>query len=166
MAICKRINSIEGTWTYADMIGSIVTLRSLQCGNYFRFLESSSQDLTLEEIYFRVTLDGKISPVFKVKEFPDRLFSVRDMELVEINQVPSVKSICGEFLCGQAICGYDVSHDPSFDEIEGGLAVIDDSGNIITNRYIRFKDSTVEDPRTDKDQITDIDINFSGNVLD
>lgn len=65
MAICKRINSIEGTWTYADMIGSIVTLRSLQCGNYFRFLESSSQDLTLEEIYFRVTLDGKNIPSFQ-----------------------------------------------------------------------------------------------------
>lgn len=166
MGICKKIEYLDGTWSYNDMIGSTMRLKSVPCGNYFGYLSGPEQNLTLEEVYFKVSRDGKIFPVFKMKELPDRLFTPRDVEVIKVNPCLSVPAVCGEFICGHAICGYEVSSDASFEDKVDGLALVDENGNIIKDRYIRILASTTEDPNTDEDQITDIDINFNGNVLD
>ena len=101
-----------------------------------------------------------------MKEFPDKLFTPRDLEVIRINPCESATAICGQFICGQALCGYNVSSEGSFDDKIDGLALVDENGNIITDRYIRILESSTEDINTDEDRITDIDINIKGNVLD
>lgn len=167
MGICKKVEYLDGTWTYNDMIGSTMRLKSMPCGNYFSFLGGAAeQDLTLEEVYFKVSRDGKVFPVFKMKEFPDKLFTPRDLEVISVNPCAWVPAICGEFICGQTLCGYDVSSEGSFENKVDGLSLVDENGNIIKDRYIRILESSTEDVTTDEDQITDIDINIKGNVLD
>ncbi len=50
--------------------------------------------------------------------------------------------------------------------MSNGIAFIDEKGNIITNRIVRIVGANVEDINTDTNEITDIDVNFNGDILD
>lgn len=161
-----RIVSPSGIWEYDQLIGAKVVVKSLSVsGNFFNMCTGGRDLFTIEEIYFRISLDGKTITVIKLRELPDKIFTWKDLEVVEINSEKKYRPICNTFLCGQAICGYKVDTSPSYiDELKGGIVVLDDKGNVINNRYVRFVGADVEDPTTDSNNITDI--SFNGDVLD
>lgn len=165
----KRIVGPSGIWEYEQLLGAKVKLKSLPVSNFFGCMCSDSDTLTIKDIYFRISLDGKTITVLELAEYPGKIFTWKDVEVVDISSTAKFKAICGTFLAGQTLCGYKVSHEPSYlDDLTngGGIAVIDDSGKIIRGRYIRFIGADVEDPDTDTNEITDIDINLNGDVLD
>ena len=97
-------SNIEGTWSYKDLIGSKFKIKSVRLSYYgtlkkdcFHF---SGQTLTLKDIYFRASTDGKIIPLFRMEEICGKLFIPKDLELIEINPVPKIKTDCGKFTCG------------------------------------------------------------------
>ena len=105
-------SNIEGTWSYKDMIGSKFKLKSISLSyggvlnkcNPFRY---SEMELTLKDIYFRVSTDGKIIPLFRMEEVCGKLFLGKDLELVEISKASVDPKICGLFVAGPKnyICG-------------------------------------------------------------
>lgn len=103
-------SKIEGTWSYREMIGAKFRVKSLplsvggklQKGCGFRY---SNMILTLKDVYFRASTDGKVIPLFRMEEVCGRLFLPRDLELLEVNKIPGITSICGEFDCGRVPVG-------------------------------------------------------------
>lgn len=165
----KRIVGPSGVWEYDQLLGAKVILKSMPVSNFFGTMCSASDKLTIKDICFRISLDGKTITVIELEEYPGKIFTWKDLEIVEINTMTKLKPICGKVLCGQSICGYKVDTAPSYLEDlarGGGISVIDEKGNIITNRYIRILGADVENILTDPDEVTDIDINFNGDVLD
>ena len=72
-----------------------------------------------------------------------------------------------DLLTNQSICGYGVDTEASWiKDMSNGIAFIDEKGNIITNRIVRIVGANVEDINTDTNEITDIDVNFNGDILD
>jgi hypothetical protein len=103
-------SSIEGTWSYRDLIGSRFKLKSISFSLNKSLkkdcqLRFSEQELTLEEVYFRVTTDGKVFTLFKMKEVCGTLFLPRDVELLDINPVDTSNAVTGQFICGKVIVG-------------------------------------------------------------
>ena len=103
-------SKIEGTWSYREMIGAKFRVKSLplsiggklQKGCGFRY---SNMILTLKDVYFRASTDGKVIPLFRMEEVCGRLFLPRDLELLEVSKIPEITSICGEFDCGRIPAG-------------------------------------------------------------
>lgn len=169
MNICKgRVRGPSGIWKYNQLIGATVFIKSSPSCNFFS-LKDASKEYTIKNIYVKISLDGKAITVIEIEGIPGKVFTWRDLEIVRINCAAYKDAVCGEFLSGEALVGSGVSSEGSFGPDEGGLgdgvAVIDDKGNIIQGRYIRFVGADVEDPATDPDNITDISINASGDVL-
>lgn len=164
----KRIVGPSGIWDYDQLLGAKVIVKSMPISNFFGSMCSASDKLTIKDIYFRISLDGKAITVLELNEYPGKIFTWKDLEVVELNTSSKAKPICGTFLSGQAICGYKVDTAPTYldDVNSGGIAFIDENGNIINNRYIRIVGADVENLATDTDEITDIDINFNGDILD
>ena len=168
----KRIKDPSGNWELSQVLGAKVHIKSMPVSNFFCNMQGS--DLyTIENIYFRISLDGKTITVIELAEFPNKIFTWRDIEIVELStkSIYSDPATCGTFLCGGTILGNKVSLDPSYDDVlepgeSGGIAFIDENGNIISNRFVRILNADVEDPNTDPDSITDIKVNFDGDVLD
>lgn len=129
-------SSIEGTWSYKDMIGAKFKLKSLpisiggvlQRGCSFRY---SQMELTLMDIYFRVSTDGKVIPLFRMKEVCGKLFLPRDLELIEISPVLRTSTICGEFVCGnKTFVGTgtnDISSDGGYSDSNSDKSEIPDN---------------------------------------
>lgn len=167
----RRVKDPSGSWEYSQLLGAKVRVKSMPVSNFFCSINASDL-LTIDNIYFRVSLDGKTITVIELTEIPGKIFTWRDLEIVELNSrnLYQDPSLCGVFLCGVTLCGNKVSLEPSYDEnpleSSGGISVIDESGTIITNRYIRILNADVENPSTDKDEITDIKVNFDGDILD
>lgn len=165
----KKMKSIicspSGTWKYFDLMGAKVRLRSLPVSEAFGMMCSGQDSYTIEDIMFRIDLSGKGITIVKLKEFPDRVFTFRDLEIVSLNPQSRTKAICGTFTAGNAITGRGVSHDPSWEKVNG-IALIDENGNIVTDRYVRIANTDTEDINTDLDNITDLNVNFNGEILD
>lgn len=166
----KRVKDPSGNWDFLQLIGAKVHVKSVSITNFFCRINSSDL-FTIKNIYFRISLDGKAMTIIELAELPDKVFNWRDLEVVELNNknIYQDPAQCGMFLCGGTLCGNKVSLDPSYDEVntsEGGISYMDENGTIITNRYIRIVNADVEDLSTDKDNITDIKVNFDGDVLD
>ena len=138
-----------------------------------------SETYTVEDILFNVSIDGKMVPVIKLQEFTGRLFTMRDLVITDIEAVSEqINALCGVFLAGQTMVGLGVNQeqggDTSGDDGSGescsdcfeGVALIDENGNVIKNRYIKIANTTTEDPNTDPDDVTEIEINIVGNILD
>lgn len=161
----QRIVGPTGTWDYVQMLGAKVRIKSLPVSNFFGTMCSVADVLTVKDIYFRISLDGKVITVVELVEYPGKIFTWKDLEVVEVSVTAKFRPICGTFKCGQAICGYKVNQDASYGAGNvGGIAVIDENGNIISNRYVRFVGADVEDINQDNDTVTDI--NFNGDELD
>lgn len=98
-------SDIEGTWSYKDMRGSRVKLKSVSLSykgtinknSAFRY---AGMEMTIKDIYFRVSTDGKIIPLFRMEEVTGKLFLGRDLELIEISRTPSDPRVCGKFVTG------------------------------------------------------------------
>jgi hypothetical protein len=165
---CKNTGTtcISGVWSIDDLIGATVSIVASSCGDLgtFRVARDTDEEFVVDDVIFRITEDGKIMPGIVLEGIEGRIYNLREIKILAKAQ-PVLEAICGEFLCSQAMAGYgSTSSDAS--TTEGGLSVIDEAGNVISNRYIRLGSATVEDITTDEDEITDIDINVTGNVLD
>lgn len=103
-------SSIEGTWSYKELIGSKFRLKSIpisingvlqkKCN-----LKYSQMSMTLKDVYFRVSTDGKVYTLFRMEEVCGKLFLPRDLELIEINSFMPGSTKCGEFVCGRILVG-------------------------------------------------------------
>lgn len=163
----KRIQGPSGVWEYDQLLGAKVRLKSMPISNFFSCQGGVSEVFTIKDITFRISLDGKTITIIELSEMPGKVFTWKDLEVIDIAVTAKFKALCGTFCAAQTLCGYKVSGEPSYLEgITGGVAVVDDMGNIISGRYIRFVGADVEDLGTDTDEVTDIDINISGDVLD
>lgn len=163
------VKNPSGNWNYGHMLGAKVRVRSIGINNLFNCPDSNSLS-TVKDIIFRISIDGKVIPLVELYEYPDKVFIWRDLEVVELcNNYKDNDALCGVFNCGKAIVGYNVDKDLTVDtEISevGGISLVDDKGNVITNRFIRIIGADIEDPTTDKDNITDINIGLNGDILD
>ena len=177
MAKLKRepkLNPLEGTWNYRDVIGSKVALSSLPVvSSYRKYMSgaSRSQELTIEDIIFRVSRDGKILPLYKFSEL-EEYYPSNYLTVLCVNPTPDKPAICGWILCGETLCGHKCE-STMYDENEllgissNGVTVIsDDKTIIVKNRAINIVGATIEDPNNDVDDITSIEINFQGDILD
>lgn len=165
----SRIVGPSGIWEYEQLIGAKVKVSSLPVSNFFGcFSGGGSNDLlTIKDIYFRISLDGKTITVIELTEYPGKIFTWKDLEIIELNVISKFKAVCGTFLSNQSICGYGVDTEASWiKDTSNGIAFIDEKGNIITNRIVRIVGANVEDINTDTNEITDIDVNFNGDILD
>lgn len=118
-------SNIEGTWSYKDLIGSRFKLKSIpiSIGGVLQkgcnSLKYSNTEMTLKEIHFRVTTDGKVYTLFQMEEFCGKLFLPRDLEVIEIIPVPTrIATICGEFVCQNVPVGNKVSHRIYLEKVE------------------------------------------------
>lgn len=160
---CSRVVNPSGIWEYYQLIGAKVYIKSMPVSNFFN-LQNSTKG-TIKDILFRITLDGKTITVVELEEYPGKVFTWKDLMIYELVNAVTVKALCGGFLCGTTICGLDVDKSPSYDEnISGGISIIDENGNIISSRLIRFVGASVEDIRTDTDDITDVSIDQVKNI--
>lgn len=162
---CSNVKNPAGIWEYFQLIGAKVYIRSTPVSNFFNLQNSSSQ-CTIKDIYFRLSIDGKTITVVELEEYPGKIFTWKDLLVSELVNGDIVKPICGEFVCGTGICGLEVDKAASYaDAISGGgIAIIDDNGNIISSRMIRFIGASVEDILTDTDEITDVSIDKLTNI--
>ena len=155
---CSRAINPSGIWEYYQLIGAKVYIRSTPVSNFFN-LQNASSTSTIKDIYFRITVDGKTITVIELEEYPGRVFTWKDLMIHEIVNAVQIKAICRTFDCGKAICGLDVVKSPTYGEqICGGISILDDNGNVISSRMIRFIGAAVEDIKTDTDDITDVSI--------
>lgn len=113
---CTKECDIEGTWELKNLIGTTCKIRSIGARGDGPFI--TQQEVIVDNIYFRVSVDGKLQAVILFKEFPDRLFNIRDIEVLRINACYSDKAICGEFLTGNALVGYDTDLESVQDLLE------------------------------------------------
>lgn len=95
-------SNIGGTWSYRDLIGAKFKVKSVCLSTHGSINKSCSfrfggEELTLRDIYFRSSTDGKIITLFRMEEVCGKLFLPRDLELIEINPVSNNPTICGEF---------------------------------------------------------------------
>lgn len=137
---CKNLRVVGpcGNWNYYQLIGAKVRISSLPISNFFKCFSSNTDYFTIKDIYFRISLDGKTITIIELEEYPDKFFTWKDLEIIEINTSTISKPICGTFCCGQAICGYDVSKEASFGSINNGIIILDGNGNVLTDCYIEF----------------------------
>lgn len=161
---CSRVVNPSGVWEYYQLIGAKVYIKSTPVSNFFN-LQNSSSVATIKDIYFRITVDGKTITIIELEEYPGRVFTWKDLMIHELVNAVRVVATCGTFLCGGTLCGLDVDKSPSYDtQISGGISIIDENGNIINSRLIRFVGASVEDIRTDTDDITDVSIDQLKNI--
>lgn len=154
-------NSLESVYSLQELIGSTVRVQSrrvtqgLFCGRTHK----------IENIVFKVTIDGKLFPLVKLNNFPEYL-SPQDLEIIEIpKKVSYLPAVCGEVLCSETLCGLGVSSSPTVDQ-GSGLSIKDSNGVLISNRVINILNSDVETLEGDLDNTTDININIIGKDLD
>ena len=165
---CKnnRITSPSGIWEYEQLIGAKVRVCSMPISNFFNCFSGGNELLTIKDIYIRISLDGKAITVIELVEYPGKIFTWKDLEVVELNIVSKFKATCGMFLADQTLCGHGVDTSPSWSENISGIAIIDENGNVITNRIVRIVGANIENINKDTNEITDIEINFNGDILD
>ena len=154
---CKRIKNPSGIWEYTDLIGSKVYIKSMPVSGFFDI--QSGVVCTISDIYFRVSIDGKVITLVALKELPGKVFTWKDLMIDTIVVTNKDDAVCGVFLCGNSVVGNNVDTTPSYiGDLSGGISILDEQGNIISGRKIRFIGATVENIATDPDDVTDISV--------
>ncbi len=105
-SICnkKRVTDPAGIWDYRNLIGANVRVSSMPFSNLNNIFAFDSTAIhTIEDIYFRVTTDGKTITVIRLKDLPDCIFTWKDLEVLNLS-MPS-NAVCGLACCGNTICG-------------------------------------------------------------
>lgn len=161
---CQVLKNPSGLWEYWQLVGAKVYVKSMPTSNFFRCADAD-EPKTIKDVYFRITTDGKTVTVIELEEYPGKIFTWRDLSVVELKNTEKVNPICGTFECGITLCGLGVDKGPSYiDDLSGGITIVDQNGNIISNRKVRFIGASVEDIRTDENDITDINIDKLKNI--
>ena len=164
----NNIKNPSGSWNYGHIVGSKVRIRSIGVSNMFSSFDNHDLS-TVKDVIFRISTDGKVIPIVELLEYPDKVFIWKDLEVVELGKDYEYDSLCGNFSCGQTIVGYNVDKELTIGaEISeaGGISLVDEKGNVVSNRFIRIMGADVENPITDLDNITDINIGLNGDILD
>ena len=107
--VCRRtrVTDPAGIWDYSNLIGATVRISSISVGNLNNMFGVDSEwHHTIEDIYFRVTTDGKTITVIRLKDMPDCLFTWKDLEVLDLQYTGL--AICGLCCCGQFLCGEGV----------------------------------------------------------
>lgn len=121
---CKRDMDPSGIWDYQNMIGAQVRVKSMPISNFSRGIMASDV-FTIEDIYFRVSLDGKTITVIRLKEFPDLFFTWKDLEV--IRTLTYSNALCGAVKPGSTLAGYGMSSDIDIEDSEDYIDLNDDS---------------------------------------
>lgn len=79
---CNRETDPAGTWSYNDMIGSVVRIKSVPPGTPVE----AEKLCTISDIVFRVSLDGKTITKIILQEYPDYVFTWKDLEVITIKE--------------------------------------------------------------------------------
>lgn len=162
----KRIVGPSGIWEYSQLIGAKVRVNSMPISNFFGCFSGVNDLLTIKDIYFRISLDGKTITVIELVEYPGKIFTWKDLEIVELHIVSKFKATCGTFLCDQTLCGHGVDTTASWVDNVNGIAIIDENGNVITNRIVKIVGANIEPVDSDTNGVTEIGVNFNGDILD
>lgn len=105
-SVCRRtrITDPAGVWNYKNMIGATARIKSMSVSNLNNIFAFDSTTLhVIEDIYFRVTTDGKVVTIIRLEDMPDCLFTWKDLEILNMKYIS--KAVCGQCLCDQARCG-------------------------------------------------------------
>ncbi len=118
---CIRYADPSGIWDYNSLIGAKVQIKSASYStscykdvnynvkttkenNSSIFKLSMDKTFTIEDIYFRCSLDGKVITVILLEDCPGCVFTWKDLELIDVpskaNLYCSNSSVCGELTCG------------------------------------------------------------------
>ena len=97
---CKRDIDPAGIWDYKNLIGAKVRVKSMPMSNFHKGVFG---DCTIEDIYFRISIDGKVITVIRLKEYSDLFFTWKDLEVLSVKDYP--ESICGSFKAGTTLAG-------------------------------------------------------------
>lgn len=162
----RRIKSPNGTWNYDSLIGGKVRIRSTAVSNFFGSF-MASEECTIKDIYFQISLDGKAITTIEVAEYPGKFFTWKDLEVIEVADGQLVNATCGLFASGESKCGHNVSTEPTWlEDIKNGIAIIDKDGNVIVNRYIRLTNASAEDLKVgDSGDSNVTEITFCGDII-
>lgn len=83
----RRISDQEtsGVITLQQMIGAKCYIRSVSAMNGWRWDESAiGKEYTVKEIGFRISVDGKCFTIVVLDGIDDRIFTLKDLEFVEL----------------------------------------------------------------------------------
>lgn len=118
---CIRYANPSGIWDYNSLIGAKVQIKSASFStscyknlnintkitkerNSSIFKVSMDKTYTIENIYFRCSLDGKVITVIVLEDCPGCVFTWKDLELLDIPNKSNIycgeNSVCGEITCG------------------------------------------------------------------
>lgn len=79
------VTSPSGNWGIENLIGGKVRIKSVSIWNgLFSGGMDGKKEYTIEEVKFRISLDGKCFTILKLKDVPDRLFTLKDVEIVSV----------------------------------------------------------------------------------
>lgn len=119
-----------GIWDYQNMIGAQVKVKSMPISNFSSGIMASNI-YTIDDIYFRVSLDGKTITIIRLRELPDLFFTWKDLEVIKTMSYGI--ALTGNFKVGASLSGYgDMTEEDLADsedinileEIEGELNCI------------------------------------------
>lgn len=83
----RRISDQEtsGVITLQQMIGAKCYIRSVSAMNGWRWDENAiGKEYTVKEIGFRISVDGKCFTIVVLDGIDDRIFTLKDLEFVEL----------------------------------------------------------------------------------
>ena len=83
---CNRGLGPAGIWEYENMVGARVRIKSMPVSNFFRLAEID-KTYVVEDVYFRVSTDGKVITVVKLVGMEDLIFTWKDLEVISINEI-------------------------------------------------------------------------------
>lgn len=87
----RRIKRTEiaGDIDIENIIGAKVYVKSVSGQNGWRWTEREKSLFTISGISFRVSIDGKCFTLVELEEFKDRMFTLKDLEFVELYEQDS-----------------------------------------------------------------------------
>ena len=111
-----------GIWDFQNMIGAQVKVKSMPISNFSSGIMASNI-YTIDDIYFRVSLDGKTITIIRLRELPDLFFTWKDLEVVKTMSYGL--ALTGNFKVGMTVVGYGDMTEEDLDDSEN-IDVLED----------------------------------------
>ena len=111
-----------GIWDFQNMIGAQVKVKSMPISNFSSGIMASNI-YTIDNIYFRVSLDGKTITIIRLRELPDLFFTWKDLEVVKTMSYGL--ALTGNFKVGMTVVGYGDMTEEDLDDSEN-IDVLED----------------------------------------
>lgn len=80
----KRETDPAGVWNYSDLIGATIRIKSLPITAFGTIRLTSGDICKIEDIVFRISLDGKTITRIITKEYPDLQLTFKDIEVLKL----------------------------------------------------------------------------------